>query len=301
MTCCGLTARIPRQCKDGRMGGVGAVRILTVGRVQVRPKNIAGSGTPMLWWTFTSREWSAVLPVHAFVIEHSLGTLLWDTGAAPASAEPGYFPGGLVGAIYRRQVRSLVADDETLDAQLALAGVPKTSIALAAISHLHYDHAGNVASLGAVPILVSEAEHALLSEKSPQMHGVLTEHVAPAGADFTPVAFTATDDPALAAFGASHDIHGDGSLVLLPTPGHSAGSMSLLVRRGEGRAPLLLVGDVTYDPALMDAGVVPDVGDRAVQLETAGRIRALREALPGLVVLAAHDPNAATLLAAAGE
>lgn len=283
------------------MGGVGAVRILTVGRVQVRPKNIAGTGTPMLWWTFTSRQWSDVLPVHAFVIEHEAGTLLWDTGAAPESVDPGYFPGGLVGAIYRRQIRSHVADDETLDAQLALAGVPAGSIALAAISHLHYDHAGNVASLGAVPVLVSDAEHALLSEKAPHMHGVLTEHVAPAGTDFRPVAFTPTDDPALSAFGESHDIHGDGTLMLLPTPGHSAGSMSLLVRRGEGRAPLLLVGDVTYDPALLDAGIVPDVGDRVVQLETARRIRELREALPGLVILAAHDPNAVRLLAAGEE
>jgi glyoxylase-like metal-dependent hydrolase (beta-lactamase superfamily II) len=33
---------------------------------------------------------------------------------------------------------------------------------------------------------------------------------------------------------------GDGSLVLLPTPGHTAGSMSLLVRR-TGRPPLLQV------------------------------------------------------------
>lgn len=283
------------------MGGVRAVRILTVGRVQVRPKNIAGDGTPMLWWTFTSRRWSDVLPVHAFVIEHDDGTVLWDTGAAPESAQAGYFPGGLVGAIYRRQVRSLVDEHETLDAQLALAGVPAASIALAALSHLHYDHAGNVGALPSIPVLVSESEHALLAEKAPHMHGVLTEHVAPAGTDFRPVVFEPTDDPALAAFGVAHDIHGDGSLVLLPTPGHSAGSMSLLVRRGDGTPPLLLVGDVTYDPELLHAGIVPDVGDRAVQLETARRILALQSALPGLVVLAAHDPNAAALLAAAGE
>ena len=66
----------------------------------------------------------------------------------------------------------------------------------------------------------------------------------------------------------------DGTLLLLPTPGHSAGSMSLLVRR-EGAAPVLLVGDVTYNPDLLAKGVVPDTGAREVQLQTARKIVAL--------------------------
>ncbi len=279
---------------------VGAVRILTVGHVRVRPKNVAGTGTPMLWWTFTSRSWTEPLPVHAFVVEHEAGRVLFDTGQSPASGEPGYFPGGLVGAIYQRQVRSTSAADETLEAQLAAAGLAVGDLDLAALSHLHYDHAGNVAALAAagVPVLVSEAEHALLAEAKPEMHGVLVDRIAPDGADWRPVAFAPTGDAAIDAAGGGHDVFGDGALVLIPTPGHSPGSMSLLVRRGD-RPPLLLVGDVTYDPHLLHEGVVPDVGDRATQRRTAERIRALAEALPGLVILAAHDPGAAAALAAA--
>jgi hypothetical protein len=41
------------------------VHALTVGEVQVRPKNIASTGTPMLWWTLTARTWSPWLPVLA--------------------------------------------------------------------------------------------------------------------------------------------------------------------------------------------------------------------------------------------
>lgn len=274
------------------------IHLLTLGRVRLRPKNVAGSGTPMLWWTFTSRTWTDPLPVHAVVIEHESGSLLWDTGQAPGSSDPSYFPGGLVGAVYRRQVDSTTPAGETLHAQLAAVGVAPADIALVALSHLHYDHAGNVAELPGIPVLVSETEHALLAEKAPEMHGVLIEAMGLDAVAWRPVAFEATADPALAAFGVAHDIHGDGSLVLLPTPGHSSGSMSLLVRR-EGRPPLLLVGDATYDPALLAQGVVPDVGDRGIQLETGRRIAALGEALPGLVVLAAHDPAAAEAFAAA--
>jgi len=69
------------------------------------------------------------------------------------------------------------------------------------------------------------------------------------------------DDPGLALFRSCHDLFGDGSLVLLPTPGHTPGSMSLLVRR-PGRPPLLMVGDVTYDAHLLEVGHVPGVGSR---------------------------------------
>lgn len=276
------------------------IHLLTLGHVRVRPKNVAGTGTPTLWWTFTSRTWTEPLPVHAVVVEHEAGTLLWDTGQVPASSDRAYFPGGIVGAVYRRQVDSTTAPDETLPAQLAAVGIAPESIALVALSHLHYDHAGNVASLPGIPVLVSEAEHALLREASPEMHGVLVAAARLDTVDWRPVTFEPADDPLLAAFGAAHDIYGDGSLVLLSTPGHSVGSMSLLVRRASG-PPLLLVGDVTYDPELLAAGIVPDVGDRAVQVDTARRIAALREALPELGIIAAHDPRAADILAAAGE
>jgi glyoxylase-like metal-dependent hydrolase (beta-lactamase superfamily II) len=57
----------------------------------------------------------------------------------------------------------------------------------------------------------------------------------------------------------SADVMGDDSLVLLPTPGHTAGSMSLLIRR-RSRSPLLLVGDLTHGAELLLRGQVPGVG-----------------------------------------
>lgn len=274
------------------------IRPLTLGEVRVRPKNIAGTGTPMLWWTLTSRTWAPWMPVYGFLVEHERGTLLFDTGQSATSlADPDYYPGGLVGLVFRRQAEFRVSAEQSLPAQLAAAGTSVDKIDAVAISHLHQDHAGNVAELAGKKILVSADELALLEEKAPEMHGVLAEHIKVDGVDFTPVVFEPNDEPALAAFGASFDVFGDGSLLLLSTPGHSAGSMSLLVR-GEGAAPVLLVGDVTYNPDLLAKGVVPDTGAREVQLETARKIVALEAALPGLVVLAAHDARVPERLAA---
>jgi glyoxylase-like metal-dependent hydrolase (beta-lactamase superfamily II) len=43
--------------------------------------------------------------------------------------------------------------------------------------------------------------------------------------------FEPTNDPSLTPFPESLDVMGDGSLVMLPTPGHTAGSVSLLTSR----------------------------------------------------------------------
>jgi N-acyl homoserine lactone hydrolase len=102
----------------------------------------------------------------------------------------------------------------------------------------------------------------------------------------------------LAPFDGGHDLFSDGSLVLVPTSGHTRGSMSLLVRR-PGHPPLLLVGDLTYDADLLAGGFVPGASDKAQMRKTVARVNQLRRRFPDLAVLAAHDPGAAHRLATA--
>jgi hypothetical protein len=86
----------------------------------------------------------------------------------------------------------------------------------------------------------------------------------------------ATDDSALAPFTGSLDVMGDGSLVLLATPGHTAGSVSLLIRR-TARPPLLLAGDLTYGADILRRGQVPGVGHRHVLAESTRKVLALQQ------------------------
>ena len=102
-------------------------------------------------------------------------------------------------------------------------------------------------------------------------------------------------DRGLAPFTESLDVMGDGSLILPPTPGHTAGSLSLLVRR-TNRPSLLLVGDLTYGADILQRGQVPGVGNRRQLAQTTRKILTLAEHEPGLVVLPAHDPTAAQRL-----
>jgi N-acyl homoserine lactone hydrolase len=61
----------------------------------------------------------------------------------------------------------------------------------------------------------------------------------------------------------------------------------------------MMVGDLTYDVHLFEHGHVPGVGKRRQLQEATAMVNKMRERMPDLVVLAAHDPGAADRLAQA--
>ncbi|GAB3955150.1 hypothetical protein GCM10027614_63560 [Micromonospora vulcania] len=150
--------------------------------------------------------------------------------------------------------------------------------------------------MGGAEIVVSQAEWKSLNAPLPEARGLMRSHIDLAGLRWNRVRPEGLADPTLAPFTVGHDLFGDGSLVLLPTPGHTPGSLSLLVRQ-PGHPALLMVGDLTYDDRLLAEGKLPGIGDRRQMRTAIGQVNELRRRLPGLVVLPAHDPGAAARLA----
>jgi N-acyl homoserine lactone hydrolase len=282
--------------EPGSPGAVKAVSVISTGTVQIRPEHPYGSRKPLYWWLFTSRQWTPPRPINVYVIEHASGLVLFDTGQDRASVtDESYFPGGLAGHVYDRLARFDIGEQDTLTAQLATLGYSPADADTAIVSHLHQDHIGGLAELAGSELLVSAAEWAELAKPAPELRGFLRSHIQLPGLKWHQVSLEPTSDPALAPFTEALDVMGDGSLTLLPTPGHTAGSMSLLVRRA-GRPPLLLAGDLTYGADILQRGQLPGVGSRRGLAESSHKVLALAEQQPGLVVLPAHDPTAARRL-----
>lgn len=154
---------------------------------------------------------------------------------------------------------------------------------------------GGLRELKDADLLVSATEWAELSKLAPEPRGFLRKHIQIPGLKWQQIALDSTNDPTLAPFTNALDVMGDGSLVLLATPGHTPGSMALFVRRGSG-SPLLLVGDLTYEAGLLERRQIPGVGNRRRLLEATDKVLAFKERMPDLVVLPAHDPTAAARL-----
>jgi N-acyl homoserine lactone hydrolase len=280
----------------GSAEAVKAVSVISTGTVEIHPEHSFGTRKPLYWWLLTSRRWTPPRPINVYVIEHARGLILFDTGQDRASVtDDGYFPSGPIGVIYDRLARFEIGEQETLTAQLGTLGYAPGDVDTAILSHLHQDHIGGIAELKEADLLVSAAEWAELSKPAPEPRGFLRKHIQVPGAKWRPISLEPTSAPTLAPFTESLDVMGDGSLVLLPTPGHTDGSISLLIRRHD-RPPLLLVGDLSYAAELLERGQIPGVGNRRRLAETTGNVLELKRRMPNLVILPAHDPTAAARL-----
>ncbi len=286
---------------SGSTSPVTRVSVISTGTVDIRPQHVRSDGTPPLWWLLTSRRWTGPRPINAYVIERADGLVLFDTGQDRASVtNAGYLPKGPAGLLNRRLARFDIAPEQTLTAQLASIGYDIADVHTAVLSHLHVDHVGGLPELAHADIVASRAERQTLDRPFAQLNGLMREHIMLPGLRWRLVSPEPAGDASLAPFTAAHDLFGDGSLVLLPTPGHTPGSISLLVRRS-GSAPLLMVGDLTFDVDLMEHEHLPGIGQQGQLLDSTRKVNMLRAKYQDLIVLAAHDHGATAILAAAEQ
>ena len=272
-----------------------SVHTITTGHAEQHPEHRYGTRLPLMWWVLTSRRWVRI-PLNAYLVEHREGLVLFDTGLDPSIvSDPGYIDSPIGRFLLHRIFRLHIGPEDALEVRLSALGFSATDVHTAVISHMHFDHIGGIGQIPQADLLVSKTEWRRLSQPHPERDWILREHIELDGARWRQIEFTPSDDPMLSSFGGSHDVFGDGTLVLLPTPGHTPGSLSMLVRDID-RPPLLFVGDLTYSLDLLLEDKVPGVGDPVQLRNSFARVRGLMEAIPDLLVLSAHDLEAAAVL-----
>jgi N-acyl homoserine lactone hydrolase len=271
------------------------MHVFSAGIGSIHREHRYGTRLPQMWWVLFSRSWVEV-PINVFVIEHPDGLILFDAGLDPAvQTNPNYVDSAIGRFFMRRLFRIKMQAGETLTNKLAELGFDAADVRKVVVSHLHFDHVGGIAEVPQAELLVSRDEWDQLSGPHPERDFIFKEHIQRPGAKWRLVDFEPTDDPLFAPFGGYYDVMNDGSMILLPTPGHTPGSISMLVRI-EGKAPVLLVGDLTYQADLLMNDRVPGTGNRARLLASYAKVRGLKDQRPDLVILPAHDFAAQELL-----
>ena len=201
---------------------------------------------PLLDHGVTTTDMSVV----AYLIVHSRGTLLWDTGVIPDE---------LVKPEGTTEARATV--HKTLSGQLAAIGYKPADITYLALSHNHYDHSANANAFAGSTWLVTKAERdVMFPEKPPEKQNTAAPR------------FSALKNSKTKILDDDYDVFGDGAVIIVATPGHTPGHQSLFVKLAR-TGPLVLSGDLYHYPAeLMDREFNP-YGGKVSDAENASRTK----------------------------
>jgi N-acyl homoserine lactone hydrolase len=169
------------------------------------------------------------IPYKFWAIEHELGWVLVDCGPHPELA---IAPEARLGAQAEMSDVKVAADDHVV-ARLATIGVDPVEVTDVIATHLHYDHCGGLALLPQATVHVQQAELDFATD--PPIYQASA---------YTPDDWSSVDHWAI--HEGEHDLFEDGSILLIPTPGHTPGHQSVLVRLPE--ATVICVVDAAYTP-----------------------------------------------------
>lgn len=263
------------------------IHAIQTGTVQIKAAQRQSKGGVL--HTILDRDWTEPLPIYAWAIEHPEGVILVDTGETGRTAEPGYLPWWH--PYFRLAVREWVSPEEEVGPQLRKVGISPADVRWVVMTHLHTDHAGGLHHFPKAEILLSAQEYRAASGLMGRVRGYLP-HRWPAWLQPT---FATFGDGPLGAFAASQRLTRAGDVILVATPGHSPGHLSVILQE-EGGPDLFFAGDTSYTEALMLAQIVDGVApDPVAARDTLARIRHQSGARP-TVYLPSHDPQSAERL-----
>ena len=164
------------------------------------------------------------LSVPCYLIEHAEGTLLWDAGLSDSLAE---------GSPHTQENGTVTTVTATLRAQLEALRYQPADITYLALSHLHYDHAGNANDFTASTWLVQRPEHEAA--------------FGDAQGFFDRSLYGDLETSETMLLDGDHDVFGDGTVVIKSAPGHTPGHQVLFVDLAE-TGPVVLSGDLYHFP-----------------------------------------------------
>ncbi|MGH8530053.1 MAG: MBL fold metallo-hydrolase [Nevskiales bacterium] len=224
-----------------------------------------------------------VFGLGGILVQHPQGTLLFDAGF-----------GSKVDEHFRTipkmmQATSKYAKEKTVAEQLKANGIEPASLKGIVITHAHWDHISGIEDLPGAPVWVTQAEKDFIQSTDNKLFALMK--------GFGALPYHVYDFPQGAYLGykRSFDVFGDGSVVLVPVPGHTPGSIIAFIATTDGKR-YALVGDAVWQtegiaiPAQRPFLARDQVDWDAERVRgVVTHLHALKKAMPNLIMVPAHD------------
>jgi glyoxylase-like metal-dependent hydrolase (beta-lactamase superfamily II) len=209
--------------------------------------------------TFAYTDPKVPFTFSCYVVKHGEDYMVWDTGYAPGSTPN--------------------ATNKPLGELLGQLKIKPEQVKYVGISHFHADHTGQLDTVPNATLLIGQKEWDALTAPKPMQGANVAgfKHWLSGGGKVEPQA-------------ADKDVFGDGSVMILRTPGHTPGHQSLLVRLKE-KGPVILVGDAVHFHENWDSDGVPGFNyDRSETIASIERLKGIAKNLKATVIIQ-HDPR----------
>jgi N-acyl homoserine lactone hydrolase len=192
-----------------------------------------------------------------YLIKHGDDYMLWDTGHSTTAPN--------------------VAPKISVVDQLAQVGVKPDQIKFVGISHYHADHTGQIDSFPKTTLLIGAKEWEAISSPKPAQ-----------GVNSKPFDAWIKGENKVEPQQIDKDVFGDGSVIMLRTPGHTPGHSSLLVKLAQ-MGPVIITGDAVHFRENYDSDGVPSFNfDRAQSAASIQRLKKIAANLKATVIIQ-HD------------
>jgi N-acyl homoserine lactone hydrolase len=207
--------------------------------------------------TFAYNGLKVMFTYSCYLIKHGNDYLLWDTGHSMSAGA--------------------VAPKLTIVDQLAQLKVKPDQVKFVGISHYHADHTGQLPAFEASTLLIGKGDWDGVNAIPPNP-----------GASVAPFTHWMKGGGKVEPLAGDKDVFGDGTAVIINTPGHTPGHHSLLVRLKE-MGNVLITGDLTHFHENYDSNGVPSFNySRGDTLASLDRFKKAAANLKATVIIQ-HD------------
>jgi N-acyl homoserine lactone hydrolase len=206
--------------------------------------------------TYAWPELKIQLTFSCYLVRHGDDYLIWDFGNPVGSAA--------------------TAPAKSLVALLAELNLTPAQVKYVGVSHYHGDHTGQVGAFAQSTLLIGKGDWDVVSDPKT------------AAAMSAPFANWISGGGKVEPIAGDRDVFGDGTVIMLNTPGHTPGHHSLLVRLKE-MGNVLLTGDLAHFRENYDSNGVPTFNtDRAATLSSLDRFKKIAANVKATVIIQ-HD------------